>query len=364
MATIDFFGEFDVTLQGDGEVIDSLREYYGRFLREGETRGPDLTVQAWASPPSPEKVYGDPETYYGRAGDRFVIRDGSNFVSLDREWCDIRTAPETNHFFVSYLVEFALRRQFAAEGRVLVHASGLVKDGTTYVFPAWRHTGKTNTLLALLRDGGDYLSDDRVWIDRDGTVWGYPLPVNLLPYNAESFPDVSLASRIDRLRAAVSDAMMERFDRLGPIHEKILYFLAKFYIDVPLGEVVAIEEILPDVGYRSTAELDELVLLRTAPERGSPELEPISSAEAHAELTSTSHYEWNARIEEYARIFDTLFGTESRTSEVEALVDTEGEILRDLVETTQTARLHLPREERWAEKGLTRAVREEVLQQG
>lgn len=67
-------------------------------------------------------------------------------------------------------------------GKVLVHASGVVEDHAASVFLAGPKTGKTTTVIDLLRDGYDFLGDDGVILS-DGEALPYPKPIRLYDHN-------------------------------------------------------------------------------------------------------------------------------------------------------------------------------------
>jgi hypothetical protein len=61
-----------------------------------------------------------------------------------------------------------------SEERVLVHASGAVRDGVAVMFPAGQEAGKTTLVAGLVRAGYAYLTDEALAVDVD--------TLELLPY--------------------------------------------------------------------------------------------------------------------------------------------------------------------------------------
>jgi len=353
MDYIDFFDEYLVAVKGDGQLSQSVRQYYDRLLTPKPADEVDITLREWEEEPTPEGVLGDPNSYYGREGEWFVIKDGRNFVAIDTDWSSIKASSRTSHFFVSYLLEFGLRRRLANKGYALIHASGVKIDGLVIVFPAWRHTGKTNTMLSLIRDGGGYLSDDRVWVHKSGSVRGYPLPVNMLPYNFESFPELLNVSRVDRFRADSADWIRKHVERDRSLIDKVAMFINRFYIDVDVGEVIHLDDLLPNSHFVEEAEIDSLVFLRTNHGRSNLIIEDVDEVEPLTDLMATSHYEWNARLKEYAFAHDTLFPEWDMQPMVEELIEQEADIFRQLLDNVDQYRLSLPREEEWTSEGVT-----------
>jgi len=357
MFTINFFDGFYVTVEGENQISRELRQYYDHLCTEEQVQDPDLRVVEWDSKPSPNVLLGEPESYYGRDGDQFIIKQHNNHISIDNSWDTIRTSPDTSRYFISILIEFELRRQLSQNGFALVHASGIKLNGRVLIFPAWRHTGKTNTMLSLIQDGGGYLSDDRVWVHESGSVLGYPLPVNMLPYNFESFPDLLDISGIERVRSKIANYLDSRFTMERSIIDKIVIFITRYYIEAGLGKVVQLHELLPDCEFISEAQIDELVFLRT--EKGADiNIRDVNKQAAFTELTTTSDYEWNSTLREYCRSYDTLFDDGEKLDDLDHLINREEEIFKNVIEETEIRRLGLPREEDWLENEVTKRVRD------
>lgn len=79
------------------------------------------------------------------------------------------------------------------EDKTLAHACGVVRDGQARVFFAGPKTGKTTTLLGLVRDGDAFLGDDLVVVG-NGRAYPYPKTVHLYDYNLVD--DADLRARV------------------------------------------------------------------------------------------------------------------------------------------------------------------------
>ncbi|MGM0718238.1 MAG: hypothetical protein ACQET5_13950, partial [Halobacteriota archaeon] len=160
----DFFGSVLLEVRGDGgRSTQQFYTMFDHFEVENPEREPDIVVERTTEEPEPDAVLGDPSDHYGWTGDRFVVRNGSNFMTVEPGWDHIYVSPNWEPFLATYPVEFRIRQELVKEDRALVHASGIELNGETTLFPAWRGGGKTNTLLSMLREGAGYLSDDRLW---------------------------------------------------------------------------------------------------------------------------------------------------------------------------------------------------------
>jgi hypothetical protein len=272
-------------------------------------------------------------------------------------------APDIFHYIVAYLIEFEVRKRLVSEGRTLIHASGFQLDGTTYLFPAWRYTGKTSTGLAFLQSGANYLSDDRLWVGTDGTALGYPVPVNMMPSNIETYPGASGATQAERRRMKIADFLYENVDADRSFVDKVAFLLTRHYLDPDLGrELVSLDTLMPDSRYVERAEIDNVVVLRTwldSPDNGVA-VEEISGRDAVTDLMGMNYYEWDRDLREYYTAYDMLFPgrDESRAEELDSLIDAEERNLAELLDGVATYRGLVPREQDWKSTGIAEDVLE------
>lgn len=363
MVTFSFQGEFTVELTGYGSLADELKNYYDKLSIPGTRSDPHLEVGIHDFDCNPSHVLGGPDLYFGREGDWLLRVDQAKRIKVRRDWSEIRATPNVPRAWVYTLIEYQARRALAKEGLSIIHASGMRTDETTIVFPAWRHTGKTNTLLTFLRErNADYLSDDRLWLGRDGSVHGIPLPVNVFPYNFDAFGDIQPPTRFYHQRYRLSEFLRANTSDSGSFLSKAFYFVNEDYI-VPPAKKVRIEDLFSGVDFLDEADLDALVCLQTVPDRkgaAAIELKKIASERAGTYLQSINRREWNRRIQLYGTAFDVLFDDRSGTEDLEELQDQEREIWRDVLDQVDTYVLTLPREERWKQKNLSEKILDEV----
>lgn len=360
MDTYDFYGEFTLGLTGASEVVQKLRDTYEYF--EADVSGPpDLVCTAATEPPTPDLVLGGDDDYYGRAGDEFVIqRSWGEQMVISKDWDRIAVSAEAVHHHVAYIIEFEVRKRLASKGRALIHASGVHIDGSTFAFPAWRHAGKTSTMLSLLRSGGDYLADDRLWVESDGRVRGYPLPVNVMPSNTDMFEDVATTNGVEKVRTEVSDFIFAQVDVDRSLLDKVVYFLTKYYLDVEFDTVlVPVEALASDSQFVSGPDrLDALVLLRTTlePAGDGIEVNPVTPEAALTDVVNVNFYEWNKLLMEYFTAYDMLFTGGNRTAQLQGLIDEEVHVVSRLLDRTPTYRALIPRSRDWTETGIEEEV--------
>lgn len=91
---------------------------------------------------------------------------------------------------VGYLLEPIAKIRALLHGHSFVHSSAVAIDKQAVLLCAWGNTGKTNLMLQFAVSGATMLSDDWSLLMSDGTVAGYPRPVNLMNYNLDIFPQL------------------------------------------------------------------------------------------------------------------------------------------------------------------------------
>lgn len=355
----DFSGNLLLEVRGEGgRSTQQFRTMYHHFEVPQPDREPDMVVERTTEQLSCETVLGDPTSHYGWTGDRFVIRSGSDYMAVEPGWNHIYVTPDWEPFYAIYPVEFRIRQHVLDSETALVHASGVTLDGETTLFPAWRGGGKTNTLLSLLREGADYMADDRLWVSADGEAQGFPLSVNLQPYNIDSFPEIEIThdNVKDEARAMAYQFIDERVNKAGSVFEKGIHFLNNKFLKDTHRSFTDVGSLFPQSSYVDRSSVDNIVFLQAAPSNESVRVEPISIDDAVSAVSAISFYEWNERLEEYFRAYDALVPGGTMVAELQAVVDAEERIFRSLFEGVETYRGWIPRKADWGASGTDQEV--------
>jgi dolichol-phosphate mannosyltransferase len=115
------------------------------------------------------------EEHLGRLGANFRIDLGSTI--------EVTVGPllaRSPHVVYTNILEALLRFVIADRGRMLLHSACLELDGHGVMLSARTDTGKTGTILRLLREqGGEFLSDDMTIIDERATALCFPKPLTI-----------------------------------------------------------------------------------------------------------------------------------------------------------------------------------------
>jgi hypothetical protein len=93
------------------------------------------------------------------------------------------------HVLYTNVVEPLLRFLLVKRGFMLLHAACIEIEGRSIMLSAQTDTGKTSTILTLLRrHGGTFYSDDMVVVSDQGTASRYPKPLTISAHTLRSVP--------------------------------------------------------------------------------------------------------------------------------------------------------------------------------
>lgn len=77
-----------------------------------------------------------------------------------------------------------------AKGSLPLHASAFNYNGTGVVVTGWAKGGKTETLLAFMANGAEYVGDEWVYLSGDGQVMhGIPEPIRVWEWHLQEMPE-------------------------------------------------------------------------------------------------------------------------------------------------------------------------------
>lgn len=118
------------------------------------------------------------QEHFGRFGSDFHID-----MSRSDGPIEVTVGPmleRSPHVLYTNVVEALLRFLFVARGHMLLHSACIEVDGRGVMLSALTDTGKTGTVLRLLRErGARFLSDDMTVIGPDGVAMTYPKPMTI-----------------------------------------------------------------------------------------------------------------------------------------------------------------------------------------
>ena len=252
-------------------------------FRTQVTREPDLIIEVRGSVRGTPKEAPWPSYSYrewmGAITANFDVAMGPPAV--------VRAAPLlalSRHVLYTNVVEPLLRFIIASRGRMLVHAGCIVLGGQGVMLSARTDTGKTATILRLLRaNGGSFLSDDMTILSANGEASRYAKPLTISAHTLRAVPH-------NRLRAGQRAALAVQ----SRLHSRSGRGVGKWLGDRPLPIMAlnsAVQAMIPPPKYR----VDQLVPCQLERrcfvqklfliERGSPPLKAqVPPAEALEQL--------------------------------------------------------------------------------
>ena len=143
-------------------------------IRVGDVGGHGLRCRA-AMTESVDPVTLKYEEHLGRLGANFRVMLGDPIM--------IEVGPllaRSPHVVYTNIIEALLRFVLVSRGKMLLHSACVELDGVGVMLSALTDTGKTATILRLLREhGGKFLSDDMTIVDTTGLALCFPKPLTI-----------------------------------------------------------------------------------------------------------------------------------------------------------------------------------------
>lgn len=244
------------------------------------------------------------------------ISDDQNFVVLDTKnnkaiinfhefTNDSINIEIEDSFDLYYLFTFIIESLLIIWGTnheiLFLHASGVAKKGIVTVFPAWRNTGKTNTILDQCKSGYDFCGDD-FCIIRNKKVYLYPKSLNIFSYNLRAFPSVYKYFHTKTVvRLKLTTFLKDQLYKLsqvvsGPV-SKVLFRLSQ------LAEVSTNIKVNPsqlEIPVCESGDLAEIFLLQKSNFEKSI-ISKIDQKTAHEKIFQTIKYELKDFFEIYSK---------------------------------------------------------------
>jgi dolichol-phosphate mannosyltransferase len=214
------------------------------------------------------------EEHLGRFGANFRVELGDQI--------NVVVGPllaRSPHVVYTNIIEALLRFVLVSRGRMLLHSACVTLGGVGVMLSALTDTGKTATILRLLRDhGGRFLSDDMTVVDAHGNAVCFPKPLTISAHTLRAVNATDLTKKEWR-----------RLQWQSRLHSKggrsLALTLAKF--NVPIMGINAITQMLvPPPKYSvdrlvpcklgSVTNVEELFII----ERGAPLIADLTFEDA------------------------------------------------------------------------------------
>lgn len=248
------------------------------YLERGPAAGEGAAGSASTSTASTVRY----EEHLGRWGANFRIELGSPI--------SIEVGPllaASPHVVYTNIIEALLRFVMVSRGRMLLHSACVELNGVGVMLSALTDTGKTATILRLLREhGGKFLSDDMTIVSPDGTATCFPKPLTISAHTLRAVNADDLTAKEWR-----------RLQFQSRLHSKggrsIALTLARFNLPI-MGINAITQRMIPPPKYTvdrlvgakfgSTTQVKELFII----ERGSPRLADLGLDETVEQLLTNT----------------------------------------------------------------------------
>ena len=222
------------------------------------------------------------EEHLGRFGANFSIDLGDRIkVTLSS------LLARSPHVAYTNILEALLRCVVAARGGMLLHSACVELDGRGVMLSARTDTGKTGTVLRLLREhGAKFLSDDMTVLMPDGSAHCFPKPLTISSHTLRAVDPGDL-SRAEWLKLSLQSRLHSKGGRgiglwLGEMNLPVMTANALTQLVVPppkydADRLVACE-MIPET------QVDDLFII----ERGEPGMADLDVATSLEELVANT----------------------------------------------------------------------------
>ena len=144
-------------------------------------------------------------------------RLGANFRLETFDRLKVTVSPllaRSPHVVYTNVVEALLRFVLASRDYALLHSATVVIDGQGIMLSAHTDTGKTATILRMLREhGGAFLSDDMTIVSGDGPVYSYPKPLTISHHTLGAIDGAGASSFTERTRLVLKSSLHSKQGR-------------------------------------------------------------------------------------------------------------------------------------------------------
>ena len=203
---------------------------------------------------------------------------GGNFrLDFEGDRIEVAVAPllgRSPHVVYTNVIEALLRFVLVSRGCLLLHSATVEVDGHGVMLTARTDTGKTSTVLRLLRERrGGFLSDDMTIIKPGGQAFCYPKPLTISAHTVQAIAQHTL-TRQEQFKLAVQSRVHSkkgRFlgSRLGELNLPIMALNATAQALIPPPKYMV--DRLVSTPYLASTNVRELFVIA----RGSSELEEL-----------------------------------------------------------------------------------------
>ena len=144
------------------------------------------------------------------ASDYYYFSEG--YLNIPEHRLSFNIEGDVHYYFldnfvipVNLIVQLALIRQ----GKTLVHSAAISINGNSILFPALGGVGKTTIVSHAMQKGGFLYGDDMNIIDRDATLYPYPIDFSVYDYHYDL---LGIEKRLSRKISLLCSKFLKVFD--------------------------------------------------------------------------------------------------------------------------------------------------------
>jgi len=177
------------------------------------------------------------------------------------------------HVLYTNVVEPLLRWAFVRKGYALMHGACISFDGQALFITARTDTGKTTTILNLIRNNRqsiNFLSDDMTIFSRSGEVMNYPKPLTISQHTVQAIGGAPL-SKTERAFLKIQSRLHSREGRRmamwlteGNFPAATLNAIVQFIVPPPKYMV---DKLVPGAQFQKRAQLALIAVIERGPDR-------------------------------------------------------------------------------------------------
>ncbi|MHA1833984.1 MAG: hypothetical protein ACTSV7_08335, partial [Candidatus Baldrarchaeia archaeon] len=178
-----------------------------------------------------------------------------------------------------------------------LHAGAVEKNGNAYIFTGGGGVGKTSSVLNLLREGCNYISDDWLIIG-GGKAFSMPKRIHIFDYNLKHKEIAKRVLGYKRLYHCPICKLLEYGSRFSP-HKHIKFVFEKLRERTMLA--VDVHRIYPEAKVSPPSPISKVFLLERKKVKSIEVKRDITSKELARKMAYYNLYEWNHMFREYYR---------------------------------------------------------------
>jgi serine kinase of HPr protein (carbohydrate metabolism regulator) len=246
---------------------------------------------------------------YQRINDKLLVIKDNQSIELDGsidivKQSHINLEENADEDLTIFFLESIIRMNLINEGIALLHSAAVAQNNRGLLLLAWQGTGKTTSCLSFVKNGFDFMADDRVWVNCKGEIFAYPRYVRINKSNIHVFyKDLDIKSQLQYSLCVKLETLLKHVK----IYDRSKRVKKVFNSGILLPKIALdIHDFKDNADICNKAELSFIIYLEKN-EINNGITETISIQVMKDIIVGINNYEWNNRLLSYAVAHDILF---------------------------------------------------------